>query len=76
MKAIPHAQDAAERAAMTPEQLAERDARLIKRNRTHVFYRTHDRLPDRKPMPIPEDFDPQHEARRAKQGGCCGKPSE
>ena len=27
-------------------------------------------------QPIPADFDPQREARRMKQGGCCGQASE
>lgn len=34
-----------------------------------------------KPLPLPpqrmtDDFDPQTEARRMKQGGCCGQASE
>jgi hypothetical protein len=30
----------------------------------------------RKPETMPDDFDPETESRRMKQGGCCGKPSE
>lgn len=28
------------------------------------------------PMPIPDDFDPERERLRLRQGGCCGKPSQ
>lgn len=28
-----------------------------------------------KPLPIPDDFDPEQERRRMQQGGCCGRPS-
>jgi hypothetical protein len=28
------------------------------------------------PMPIPDDTTPEMERRKAKQGGCCGEPSE
>jgi hypothetical protein len=29
----------------------------------------------RPPEPIPDDYDPETERRRMRQGGCCGKPS-
>jgi hypothetical protein len=29
----------------------------------------------RPPEPIPDDFDPEAERRRMKQGGCCGGAS-
>ena len=29
-----------------------------------------------RPQPIPADFDPAQEARRMRQGGCCGQASE
>jgi|GEM_PF-4105201 len=31
---------------------------------------------NRKPLPVPNEFDAAQEARRAKQGGCCGQPSD
>ncbi|MEO0966424.1 MAG: hypothetical protein AAFY08_15065 [Planctomycetota bacterium] len=37
--------------------------------------RQHD-PPARPPLPIPANLDPQHEAARARQGGCCGAPTE
>lgn len=35
-----------------------------------------EQMPKRPPMPIPDDFDVEHERRRTRQGGCCGSPSE
>lgn len=34
------------------------------------------RVPVREPYPMPEGHDPEREARRMKQGGCCGQASE
>lgn len=28
------------------------------------------------PMPIPDDYDPEHERRRLESGGCCGAPAK
>ncbi len=30
----------------------------------------------RPPLPIPDDFDVEHERRRTRAGGCCGAPAK
>lgn len=73
----------AEGVDLSPEAVAELDADHPIGGTPKVFTLATKRAtpkpappPSRAPLPIPADFDPEHEKRRAAQGGCCGQPTE